>query len=195
MSLDNVKTKVLEEARARADKLLSDATAEAECILTEGREASDRAGQEATRDARLRLEREQIRQLERIQHDNRLQILSAKNKAVDEVFKRVREKLASLSDSDYIAMVGKWLLALPGNVGGTLRVNPKDEARFTAGLDDLNRGRYGDGRFVKVVADAKVVNGAVVDGPEYTIDCTIDRRLEELRETAVGDLARVLFGA
>lgn len=195
MSLDNVKTKVLEEASARADKLLSDATVQAECILTEGREASDRAGQEATRDARLRLEREQIRELERIQHDNRLQILSAKNKAIDEVFKRVREKLATLSDSDYVSMVGKWLLALPNNVGGTLRVNPKDESKFVAGLDNINRNRYGDGRFTKVVADSKVANGAVVDGPDYSIDCTIERRLGELREGSAGDLARVLFGA
>ena len=195
MSLENVKTKVLEEAKAKAEQLLAEATAKAECFLDDGKAADERAGQEATRDARLRLERESIREIERIQHDNRLQILSAKNKAIDEVFKRVKDKLAAMSDSEYLDLVGKWLGALPADFGGVLRVNPKDGAKFTSGLDRLNIGRSGDGKFTEVVTDPKVASGAVVDGPDYTIDCTLDRRLDELRETAAGDLARALFGA
>ena len=195
MSLDKVKTRVLEEAGARADKMLADATVAAERLLAEGKAANERSGAEATRDATLRMERETTRELERIQHDNRLQILSAKNKAIDEVFKRVKDKLASLSDSDYLDMVGGWLGGLPAEVGGVLRVNPGDVSKFKTGLDTLNRGRSGSGKFTEVAADPKVPNGAVVDGPDYNIDCTIDRRLNELRETAAGDLARVLFGA
>ncbi len=195
MSLDNVKTKVLDEAKAKADQLLAEATARAERILADGKAADERAGQDAARDARLRLERESVREIERIQHDNRLQILSAKNKAIDEVFARVKDRLAGMSDAESLELVGKWLGALPADVGGTLRVNPKDEGKFFSGLDRLNAGRYGAGRFTKVVPDPKVASGAIVDGPEYAIDCTIDRRLGELRETAAGDLARTLFGA
>lgn len=195
MSLDKVKTKVLEEARARAAKLMENASATADRILAEGRAADERAGAEALREAKLRLDRETLRELERIQHDNRLAILSAKNRALDEVFRLVREKLAVMSESEYIGMVEKWLGALPSDIGGTLKVNPRDAAKFTANLDSLNRGRYGNGQFTEVTGDAKVANGAVVVGPDYTIDCTIDRRLNELRETSSGDLARVLFGA
>lgn len=195
MSLDRVKTKVLEEAQARAAKLMENASATAERILAEGRAADERNGAEVVRDAKLRLDRETLRELERIQYDNRLAILSAKNKAIDEVFKLVREKLAGMSESELIGMVEKWLGALPSDIGGVLKVNPRDVAKFSSNLDDLNRGRYGGGRFTEVVGDAKVANGAVVVGPDYNIDCTIDRRLNELRETSSGDLARVLFGA
>lgn len=195
MSLDRVKTKVLEEAQARAAKLMENASATAERILAEGRAADERNGAEVVRDAKLRLDRETLRELERIQHDNRLAILSAKNKAIDEVFKLVWEKLAGMSESELIGMVEKWLGALPSDIGGVLKVNPRDLAKFSSNLDDLNRGRYGGGRFTEVVGDAKVANGAVVVGPDYNIDCTIDRRLNELRETSSGDLARVLFGA
>ncbi len=195
MSLDRVKTTVLQEAKARAGKKLEDATKEAERLLAEGKAADERAGTDATRDARLRLDRETTRELERIQHENRLHILSAKNKAIDEVFRRVKDKLASMGSDEYLSLVGAWLDALPADVGGVLRVNPKDEAKFAAGLERLNRNRSGNGAFTKVVADAKVASGAVVDGPDYNIDCTIGRRLDELRETSAGDLARVLFGA
>ncbi len=195
MSLDTMKTKVLEDAAAKAERLLADATAGAERLLADGKAADGRAGQDAERDARLRLERESIREVERTQHDNRLQILSAKNRAIDEVFSRVRAKLAGMTAGDTTEMIGKWLRALPADVGGVLRVNPKDEDAFTAGLDRLNTGRYGSGRFTGIVADPKVASGAIVDGKEFSIDCTIDRRLDELRETSVGDLARTLFGA
>jgi vacuolar-type H+-ATPase subunit E/Vma4 len=195
MSLENVKTRVLEEAGAKAERILEDATAAARRLLDDGKAADDRAGQDAARDARLRLERESVREIERIQHDNRLQILSAKNKAIDEVFARVNEKLATLSDADSLDLLGKWLSALPVDAGGVLRVNPKDEAKFVSGLDRLNSGRSGAGRFTGVVADPKVASGAIVDGPDYAVDCTMARRLAELRESSAGDLARTLFGA
>ncbi len=195
MSLDRVKTTVLDEARARAAKQLQEAGREAEQILADGRAHDERSAGDALRDARLRLERETIRELERIQHDNRLQILSAKNKGIDEVFRRVDDKLKAMPDGEYLALIGEWLGGLPADAGGVLRVNPKDVAKFSAGLETLNQKRSGKGRFTEVAADPKVANGAVVDGPDYNIDCTIDRRLNALRETSAGDLARVLFGA
>lgn len=195
MSLDKVKTTVLDAAKARADKLLAEARQEAERIRADGRAADERAGLEVVRDARLRLERETTRELERIQAENRLQILSAKNQAIGEVFKRVQDRLSAMSDDDYVGMIAGWLTALPADAGGVLRVNPKDEGKFADRLDKLNQGRDGGGKFTRVEADPKVVSGAVVDGPQYTIDCTIGRRLGELRETTAGDLARVLFGA
>lgn len=195
MSLDRVKTTVLEEAKAKAAITLDTASKTAERILADGRATDERIAADVIRDTKARLEKDTNRELERLQHDNRLQILSAKNKAIDEVFKRVSARLSGMNDGEYIAMIGKWLDALPADVGGVLRVNPRDEAKFKAGLDTLNRNRGGNGRFTQIMTDAKVPSGAVVDGPDYNIDCTIDRRLGELRETSAGDLARVLFGA
>lgn len=195
MSLESVKAKVLEEAKTRAEAELNKARAEAERILAEGRAADERIGAEATRDAKLRLERETVRELERLDHDNRLQILHAKNHAIDQVFKRVLEKLEGMSDSEYLGLVGKWLAALPANAGGVLRVHPRDEAKFTAGLTELNASRSGDGEFTSVKADPSVQYGAIVDGPDYSIDCTVNKRLTELREISAGDLARVLFSS
>lgn len=195
MSLDTIKSAVLDEARARAGAMLAEAGAEADRILAEGGAADERAGAEAIRDARLRLDRETLRELERIQYENRLRILSAKNKAIDEVFKRVADRIASLPDDEYLDLVGSWLKALPADVGGELRVSPGDGQKFAARLDALNASRQGSGVFTGVATDPKVSGGAVVNGPDYVVDCTIRRRLSELRETSAGDLARILFGA
>lgn len=195
MSLDNVKSMVLDEAKKRAEKKLAEAAREAERILADGKAADERQAAEAVREARLRFERETNRELERVQYENRLNILSAKNKAIDEVFKRVRDRIASLSDDECVGMVGKWLRALPADVGGVLRVNPRDERRFADRLESLNQGRSGAGRFTQVKADPAVPSGAVLDGPDYAIDCTFERRLNDLRDASAGDLARVLFGA
>ncbi len=195
MSLENVKDTVINAAKSKADDIVGTARIEAERILSEAKAASDRKNADIIRDAKLRFERETNRELERMQYENRLEILGAKNAAITEVFKRVKDALGQMSDDDYVAMIGKWLAALPNEVGGTLRVNPGDEKKFASRLDNLNKGRSGSGKFDKVVADAKVQSGAVVDGPDYNIDCTVERRMEELREASLGELAKVLFGA
>lgn len=195
MSLDNVKAAVIGQAKAEADKLLQEANAVVERMLADSRAADERTAADAVRDAKLRLERDTVRQLESIQHDNRIEILSAKNKAIDEVFKRVNDKLISLSDADYIGLVSKWLGALPQDGGGQLHVNPADVAKFESVLGSLNSGRSESGKFTGVTADAAVRNGAVVVGAYYTVDCTLATRLNEMRETAAGELAKVLFGA
>ncbi len=195
MSLEKVKNTVLEAAKARADKLLADARREADGLVAEGRAANERKAAEAVREAKIRFERDTTRELERIQYANRLDALAAKNAAIGEVFKRVKNALDAMPEDDYVAMVGKWLAALPADAGGTIRVNPKDEAKFSSRLADLNKGRKGAGKFVKVEADPKVGSGAIVEGPDFNIDCTVERRLGELREATVGDLAKTLFGS
>lgn len=194
MSLDNVKTTVLEEAKKSAGKLLADAKAEAERILSEAKAGDERARAEAVREAKLRLDRDTARELERCQHDNRLQILNAKNHAIEEVFKKVAHRVFSLSDADRVDMVGAWLGKLPADVGGVLKVKPDMVAAFTANLDKLNQSRSGKGRFTGVEGDPKVLSGAVLEADAYHVDCTFHRRLHELRETAAGELAKVLFG-
>lgn len=194
MSLEKVKDTVIEAAKAKAEAALAEAGKEAERLVADNKAADGRKAAETVRETKLRLERETNRELERIAYENRLEMLAAKNKAVDEVFKRVDRKLADMSDDDYVGMVGKWLAALPADVGGTLRVNPRDEEKFRSRLDALNKGRKGSGKFAKVEADQKVASGAVVDGPDYDIDCTVGRRVLDLRESGVGDLAKTLFG-
>ncbi|MDR1534926.1 MAG: V-type ATP synthase subunit E [Planctomycetota bacterium] len=195
MSLDKVKATVLGEAKVRAEEKLGEARREAERILAAGGAEDERASAEALRDAALRLEREAIRERERIQYENRLQILSAKNKVVDEAFRRARDRLASLPESEYFRMIGAWLQALPPETGGELRVNPGEADKFSARLGEFNLGRAGSGVFSGAVADPGVQSGAIIKGSDYHIDCTVGRRLEELRETAIADLARKLFGA
>ena len=195
MSLDRVKETVVDAAKAKAEAILSDARKEVERLVADNKAANDRKVAETIRDAKVKFERETMRELERLQYENRLEILAAKNAAIGEVFKRVNGTLSTLNDDDYVSMVGKWLSALPEEVGGSLRVNPKDEGKFASRLAELNKGRKGSGKFSAVVADSKVSSRALVEGPDYTIDCTLERRLAELRETAVGNLAKALFGS
>ena len=195
MSLDRVRTTVLDGAKAEAEKIVAAARLAAEKVAADAKTTAATARSDAVREAKTRLERDTGRELERIQHENRLHVLEAKNGIIDAVFAKVVKELAAMPDDDFVGMVGKWLKSLPPEAGGVLRVNPKDEARFAARLDSLNSGRKGAGKFAKVVADPKVPSGAIVEGADFSVDCTVELKLAELRETAAGDLARILFGA
>ena len=193
MSLESMKDTVIETARAKAEVILADAGKEAEALLAATKVQNDRTTTETLRDVKLRLDRETNRELERLRSANRLAVLAAKNSAIATVFAQVKDAIAGMSDDEYVDMVGQWLTALPSGTGGVLRVNPKDVAKFETRLASLNKSRADSGKFDKVVADAGVESGAVVESADFTIDCSVGRRLEELRETSVGDVAAILF--
>ncbi|MDR3210718.1 MAG: hypothetical protein LBU79_02230 [Planctomycetota bacterium] len=195
MSVEAVRDKVLAAARAKAGELAAAADREAESIALEAKTAAERRAADLVRETRLRLERETQREVERLQYENRLAILAAKNKAIAEVFRRVEASIAKLPEDDYVGRVADWLSALPPEAGGVLRVNPADAGKFTPRLDRLNKGRKGAGRFTAVQGDPVVVNGAILDGTDFSVDCTFGRRLESLRESALADLAKELFAA
>jgi len=196
MSFEKLEAAVIAEAEAEAAKIVETARRETEALLARSREEGERAFEEAARQAETAAARETARQLGLARHEGRLEVLQAKNLVVDEVFRRAAERVTALSDADYLDLMGVWLTALPGEVGGTLRVSHRDEQRFTnAFLERVNAGRSESGRFTGVETDSRITGGFVVAGDTYTVDSTIENRMNELRESLAGELAGELFGS
>lgn len=193
MSLDRVKEAVLAKAKAEAERIAADADKAVERAREEFRKSDAAMRADALRDCDLRLARETSRQVERERHQGRLRVLTAKNEIIEGVFGKLRQELEALPPEKYLDLVAGWLRGLPAGSGGGLRVNPKDEQLFAGGLDKLNAGRSGADLFTGVKGDSSVTWGALVDGADFTVDCTVDRKLAELRESS-GELARLVFG-
>lgn len=195
MSFDRVKTAVLEEAKAEAAKLVTTAKHEGERYLAAGLAEAERNQAETVRELQLRNDRETARILGRVRHEGRLSILEAKNHAIDEVFRLVRQRIADMEPHEYLELIKRWLLAIPAESQGFLRANPRDVELLRQNLEAINNQRPATGKFTHVEEDQSVNLGVKVEGADFTADCTADRQLLQLRESAAGDLARVLFGA
>ena len=196
MSFEKLEAAVIAEAEAEAAEIIGSARAETDALLARSREENERAFQEAARQAEAAAARETSRQVGLARHEGRLEVLQAKNRVIDEVFQKAVERLASLSDAEYLDLMAGWLRRLPAEVGGGIAVGPRDEKRFTmAFLDRVNAERLESGRFTGVTVDSRITAGFMVTGDTYSVNSTLDNRMSELRESLAGELARELFGS
>lgn len=194
MSFERVEAAVIAEAKAEAAKIVETARAEAEALLGHARAEQERAFEDTVRLAEAAEVRETARQTGLAGHEGRLAVLEAKNRLIDEVFHTAKQRMLSLPDAEYMALMAEWLKALPEEAGGTVMVNPSDEKRFTkAFLDGVNASRPTAGKFTGIASDTRIAGGFAVAGDTYTIDATLDNRMSDLRESLAGDIARELF--
>jgi vacuolar-type H+-ATPase subunit E/Vma4 len=193
MSFEKVESAVTAEARADADKILAEARKESEELMGRFREESQKTLEEAIHQAEVASARETTRQLGLARHEGRLEVLNAKNRVIDDIFRKVDDKLRLLNQKDYMSLIEGWIRSLSPEICGTIRVSPKDAELFTQEfLKRINSGRP-QGAFTAVVADNTIDGGFIIEGDTYSVDFTLGRKLNELRESIAGELARELF--
>jgi len=194
MSFEKVESAVTAEARADADKILAEARKESEELMGRFREESQKILEEAIHQAEVASARETARQLGLARHEGRLEVLNAKNSVIDDIFRKVDDKLRSLDKKDYMTLIEGWIRSMSPEICGTLRVSPKDAEIYSREfLMRINSGRPLQGAFTAVVEDNTIDGGFIIEGDTYTVDFTLDRKLNELRESIAGELARELF--
>ncbi len=195
MSIEKVESHVMAQAETEAKKIVEEARREGQALLAKRRAEAERDVRDAVREAEARGARETARQLGRARHDGRLEVLEAKNAVLDEVFRKVQEAIQSMPDEQYLNLLASWLKDLAAETGGTLRASARDASRFPGNfLEKVNAGRPESGRFASIVADPAVTGGFIIEGADFTVDLTIERKLHELRESLSGELAKELFG-
>lgn len=196
MSFEKIEAVVKAEAEAEAKNIRDSARAESENILERFRSESADVFEESVRQGEAAAVSETSRQVGLARHEGRLSVLQSKNRVLDQVFLKAKEQIIAFPGQEYLGLMETWLKSLPATVGGTLRVSPRDEQRFTKEfLDRVNAGRAPEGRFTSVEADARISGGFRVTGDNFTVDSTIENKVGDLRESLAGDLARELFGS
>jgi vacuolar-type H+-ATPase subunit E/Vma4 len=194
MTMEKVQAAVLAKAEADAAGIVEKARREAEARVEAARAEAQAAYEAVLAAAKARAERETARELGRARHEGRLAVLAAKNAVLDGAFARARETFRAANDWDYRGLLGGWLKSLPAETGGALRVNPREISRFPRDFVDwINEGRSGAGRFTDVIPDPAVPDGVVLEGADFTVDFTVERRLARMRESLAAELSRELF--
>lgn len=195
MSLEKIEQAVLAEAEAAAAHVINDARRAQEDVLARWKADCDAAFRSAVAEAEAAAARDVSRQTSSARHKWRMENLAARNAVIDEVFRRAAEALRAIPNEEYLAMLEAWLLALPADASGTLRVAVRDVDRLKgAFIDRVNSQRGQGGRFDGPAADNSVGAGFVLDAGEYVIRETVEGRLAALRLSMAGELAADLFG-
>lgn len=196
MSFEKVEAVIIAEAEVEAKRILDKASEERENLLAQSRDTCSRVFEDDIKRAQSAEDAETARQTGLTRHEGRLAVLHAKNAMIDEVFLMAAEKIRSLPPKGYLEMMAGWLKAFPAEVGGTLRVSPRDAELFSgAFLEKINAARPEKGKITAVESDRRIDGGFIVEGADFSVDSTIVSKLKELRESLSGGIARELFGS
>ncbi len=194
MSLEKIENNVLAKARADAESVISVAREEGEKELAQFREQVSLEVENAVRNAEIAAARETSRQLSIARQEGRMSVLEAKNKMVDTIMTRTGEKLQSMDEKEYSAMIEQWLTHLSFDIGGIIAINPRDEKIFNPRfLEKINAQRPEAGKYTRIEVNPRIDGGFVILGGSYTADFTIPVLIEKIKESSIGYLAKELF--
>jgi V/A-type H+-transporting ATPase subunit E len=194
------------EAEQVIEKILSDAKAEAEKIALEAREKA--AAERAKLDEQLAEFKKQSAALaEKAAEDEKSHILAAarmeaakeylaeKTRILDEVFKRVRERLGQLPDNEYRDLMAR-LMREAVETGEEEVIVGRNETRIDQTLVDAVNGRLeGDRKRDLRLADERIdlTAGFILRRGKIKVNVSIGVLLQQARNDLEIELAQGLF--
>ncbi len=205
--LSKITERILDDARAEAQRLLDEA--DKECARIAEKARLDAADLRAEMDAAARREAEEILNRARSAEAtvSRDTVLDIKGRSVDKAFALAKKRLLSLPEDEYGALLGSMLAT-------ALKIKADDErARIENGddadvvssaceltLNTADREKYG--KTLVATASEKITlsdktasidGGLILSFGDMEINCSIDRIIEQLRPSLEARVYRALF--
>ncbi len=198
MGLNEIKSRVLEGARAKAEARLAEAGREAEAIRSRGARDTEETERRLLREARLDADARKERLLTDARLTARKAVLAEKQKALDDVFQSAMDAFAA-SEDDFRIALRRALLTVVETGEESLLLSPADrEAWGGPFLEDLNRALETEGRKGAIrLADAgpDIAAGAVLQRGSVEVNLSLEIMARRVREGLEESVAKLLFDA
>jgi len=188
MSVDRIEKKVLESARADAERLVGKAEAAARQHVESARAENERRTKEAVERAEAELKLRLEQQATSARAGKRLQLLEKKSALLDEIFRRAVEQFVGDRGGAYRTWLAAQLESVAGETGELVPAEPDREA-----VEQL-LGALKQGEGLTLADESLPLRGGfLLRGEKVDIDCSLDARLEELRAELLPQLAGKAF--
>ena len=188
MSIDSITKRIMDEAQAAADVVTADAESQKAQILEEARSSAETIKAEATaraeKDSEILVERRKsVAGLE-----SRKMQLKAKQEIIAESFNAALDKLLALDENEYLGFIKNQLDAFKGQSGEVL-LNAADKKKYGAKLAQMIEKSD-----IKVSdEEAKIKGGFILKQGDISINCSIEKLLEDKKGEMMGEIAHKLF--
>ena len=191
MSIERIRNYIIENARKEAEQIIKTAVEQFRNETESARLSLEKKYQEMLQSDEKRLREDMKRFLGKFKSDCKMELLEVKNKVIDGVLGYAINRVQSLSDDEYLALIGKWLAKAPDNLEGELFVSVADLKRIPSNfIDDLNRNRKAKVCLSKNAVDVK--GGFILKTRNYEIDYTLDTVVKNLRTALIPKLNDML---
>ncbi len=192
--IDNILSRISDEARQKAELARREASEKAEQIEAEGRRAAEREYarlvQNGEEDA-ARLEA-RLRSASDLALRNRT--LAAKQELIDAAFSRAVEKLCALKGAEKVSVLSR-LAANAASGGGELIFNEADRtecgAEVTAAANKLRGGS--EPPLTLSAATRPILGGVIVSDGRIETNCSFEALVYSGKNSLAGEVAKLLF--
>ena len=173
--IEKITAKITQDADAEAARILADAEAKAREILTEAQTQAEKISADLSVKGRKAAEERRERLKSAAGMERRKILLAAKQEVLGEVFDLALEKLCSLPEEEYIALLTA--LALEASTSGKeqLVFSIKDRARI--------------GKQVVIAANEAMVSQVVPDLPDAIADSKVGAFLGKVVNSAAAQIS------
>ncbi|MDO5695904.1 MAG: V-type ATP synthase subunit E [Eubacteriales bacterium] len=177
--LDNLVNQITLEAKAEADKILTEARERADAIRAEGAVKTEKEIERMRKKATDERDLMKERLKSNAQLKARNNKLAVKQEVIQRVFDEVLDELKNMDDTTYVDYVKKNLT----DKAATVIVAKDKAAAVKKGLPDC-----------KVLEDRFVETGFIEVTDEMEKNFTFDAKLALIKEEIEGQLAQILYG-
>lgn len=194
MSLERIKSHILEQAKTEAERLLKGTREGLELKLSSARASLRQEMEKRLAALDQKLQEENSHTLARLRAQNHLRLLELRNQILEGIFQQVFDQLLSLPVKKYLALLEGWLDRLELKEKSYLRLSPEDAHRIGEELvKRINSARKRE--LLLLDPDtAPIKGGFILRTKKFEIDHSLETFLRQLREELTPDLARELFG-
>jgi len=198
MSVEKIVEKILEDARAEAQRTLEEAEREAAKIEAQSEAEAERVRASILKDAQEKAERRARQVLAEARLEAKRRVLSARRKALERVFAEALRRLRRLPEEAYVELLKRLIVQAAETGREEIIVSPDDRAKLPASfLREVNeelrkRGKPGE---LTLSREMRPLGGGVVlRSSRVEINASFPVLIERVRERLEIDVAKMLFG-
>ncbi len=195
--IERIKQKILQEAQNEKEKIIDEAKREAETILQQGKIKCKEVEEQAVEKAEKQAEEERRKIISIARLEERKRLLDAKQKMIDQVFKKVEQDMASLDADVYNKLIYNMLIESAITGDEEVIICEKDSDKITPELlSQVNKALKEQGKAGELkLAKTKIpcLGGFILKSKDVQINNTFDALMKIQREDMEAEIAKILF--
>lgn len=187
--IENILSIISSQQKQTEKTIISSAEKKADGIITEGNEKAVKEYEEYLKKAKVQLALDYDNAVSSVNAQMKRKVLAYKVKCIDDIIEKVIDKLNSLSDDEYFAVLEKLLLSRADNKNGVLFLNKKDLTRITDSF--INTAEKLNIRISEKCVD--IENGFILTYGLISENCSFRAIIEAERDGVRNIISRELF--
>ncbi|MBU6391121.1 MAG: V-type ATP synthase subunit E [Planctomycetes bacterium] len=191
MSIERIKNYIIENAQKEAEQIIKAAEGQFRNKIECAKLFLEKQYKEMLHTEEERLMEDMKSTLIIVKSDYKMKLLEMKNSVIDNILERAMSRIQSLSDGDYLTLIGRWLADIPDHLEGELFFNARDLQRITnVFIENIDKKRQ-----TKIALSTNPIGirgGFIVKTANYEIDYTLDTIVKNLRTTLIPKLSDML---